>query len=39
MKYLFDASSLIYALKLKKLEVLHGNFTQWLAMYESINVL
>jgi len=36
---LFDASSLVYALKLKKLEVLYDNYTQWLAVYEVVNAL
>ena len=38
-KLLFDASPLIYALKLKKLEVLHGNYIQWLTIYETLNGL
>ena len=36
---LFDASSLVYTLKLKKLEVLYNNHTQWLAVYEVVNAL
>jgi len=36
-KLLFDASSLIYALKLKKLELLHNNYVQWLTIYEVLN--
>jgi len=36
---LFDASSLVYALKLKKLEVLYDNYTQWLVIYEVVNAL
>lgn len=39
MKLLFDASSLLYALKLGNLEILKENYTQWLAVYESINAL
>lgn len=37
--FLFDASSLIYAFKLRKLDVLIGNCIQWLTMYEVINGL
>jgi len=36
---LFDASSLIYALKLRNLKLLYDNYTQWLAVYEVINAL
>ena len=36
---LFDASSLIYALKQKKLDVLCDNYIQWLTIYEVINGL
>ncbi len=39
MKYLFDASSLLYSLKLRKINVLQGNYVQWLTLYESINAL
>ena len=35
--YLFDASSLIYALKLKNIDTLHGNYIQYLTLYEIIN--
>ena len=36
---LFDASSLIYALKLRKVETLYDNYIQWLTIYEVINAL
>lgn len=36
---LFDASSLIYAIKLRKVEVLYGNYVQYLTIYEVINAL
>jgi len=36
---LFDASSLICALKQKKLDVLCDNYIQWLTIYEVINGL
>lgn len=36
---LFDASSLIYAIKLRKVEVLYGNYVQYLTIYEMINAL
>lgn len=36
-KYLFDASSLVYALKLKRLDLLDGNYVQWLTVYEVLN--
>jgi len=39
LKYLFDASSLLYTLKLRKIDVLQGNYVQWLTLYESINAL
>lgn len=39
MKLLFDASSLLYALKLGNLEILKKDYIQWLAVYESINAL
>jgi len=39
LKYLFDASSLLYSLKLRKINVLQGNYVQWLTLYESINAL
>ena len=38
-KFLFDASSIIYALKLKNMRLLHGNYIQWLTIYEVINAL
>ncbi len=38
-KLLFDVSSLIYALKLKCIETLYDNYTQWLAIYEALNAL
>jgi len=36
-QYLFDASSLIYALKLKRLDLLDGNYVHWLTVYEVLN--
>ena len=36
---LFDASSLIYALKLRNLKLLYNNFIQWLTIYEVTNAL
>jgi predicted nucleic acid-binding protein len=39
LKYLFDASSFIKALKLGKPEVLMDNFIQWLTVYEIMNAL
>ena len=36
---LFDASSLILALKLGKVELLQGNYLQWLTIYEAVNAL
>ena len=36
---LFDASSLIQALKLKRVDVLYGNYTQQLAIYEVLNAI
>lgn len=36
-RYLFDASSLVYALKLKRLDLLDGNYVQWLTVYEVLN--
>ena len=38
-KLLFDASSVIYALKLRSLKVLYDNRIQWLTIYEVINAL
>lgn len=35
MKLLFDASSLLYALKLGNLEILKKDYIQWLAVYKS----
>lgn len=37
--YLFDASSIVKALKQKRLDVLAGNYTQTLAIYEILNAL
>ena len=39
MRYLFDASSFIKALKLGKPEVLIDNSIQWLTVYEIMNAL
>ncbi len=38
-KLLFDASSLLYALKLKNPRVLYDNYLQWLTIYEVTNAL
>ena len=38
-KFLFDASSVIYALKLRSLKALYDNYIQWLTIYEVINAL
>jgi len=38
-KLLFDASSVIYSLKLRSLKVLYNNYLQWLTIYEVINAL
>jgi len=38
-KLLFDASSVIYALKLRSLKALYDNYIQWLTIYEVINAL
>jgi len=38
-KLLFDASSLIYALKLKCIGILHGNYIQHLTVYEILNAI
>ena len=39
MPYLFDSSSLVYALKLKRIGVLAGNYIQELTIYEVLNAL
>ena len=39
MSYLFDSSSLVYALKLKRIGVLAGNYIQELTIYEVLNAL
>lgn len=38
-RLLFDASSVIYALKLRSLKVLCDNYIQWLTVYEVVNAL
>jgi len=38
-KLLFDASSVIYALKLRSLRALYDNYIQWLTVYEVVNAL
>jgi len=38
-KFLFDTSSVIYALKLRGLRMLYDNYLQWLTVYEVINAL
>lgn len=37
--YLFDSSSTIKALKLRKVDVLVGGYIQWLTIYETLNAL
>ncbi len=37
--YLFDSSSIIKALKLRKVDVLVGGYIQWLTIYETLNAL
>ena len=39
LRLLFDASSIIYALKLKRVEILHGNYIQHLTVYEVLNAI
>ena len=39
MPYLFDSSSLVYALRLKRIGVLAGNYIQELTIYEVLNAL
>mgnify|MGYP000751769713 CR=1 FL=1 len=39
LRLLFDASSIIYALKLKCVEILHGNYIQHLTIYEVLNAI
>ena len=38
-KYLFDASSLVHALKLKRLDPLSEGCIQWLTVYEVLNAV
>jgi len=38
-KKLFDASSVIAALKLRKPDILIDNYIQWLTVYESLNAI
>ncbi len=38
-KLLFDASSIMLALKLRRVELLCGNYLQWLSIYEVLNGL
>jgi len=38
-KYLFDASSLVYVLKLKHVPLIHDNYTQQLTIYEVLNAI
>ncbi|MEM0226104.1 MAG: type II toxin-antitoxin system VapC family toxin [Thermofilaceae archaeon] len=38
-KYLFDASSLVHALKLKRLDLLSEGCIQWLTVYEVLNAV
>jgi len=39
MPYLFDASSIILALKLRRIRLLAGNYIQHLTIYEVLNAL
>jgi len=39
LPYLFDSSSLVYAVRLKRIGVLAGNCIQWLTVYEVLNAL
>jgi len=39
LSYLFDSSPLVYALRLKRIGVLAGNYTQELTIYEVLNAL
>ncbi len=39
MAYLFDASSLVKALKLRRADLLAKNYIQWLTIYEVLNAL
>ena len=39
MRLLFDTSSLIYAIKLSKIELLYDNYLQWLTIYEALNAI
>ncbi len=38
-KFLFDASSVLYALKLRNPKVIYNNYIQWLTVYEVTNAL
>mgnify|MGYP000176753434 FL=1 len=38
-KLLFDASSLVYALKLKHVNILYGNYIHYLIIYEVLNAI
>ncbi len=38
-KLLFDASSIVYSLKLRKIRILAGNYVQWLTVYEVVNAI
>ncbi len=39
MPYLFDSSSLVYAVRLKRIHVLAGGYIQGLTVYEVLNAL
>jgi len=39
LPYLFDSSSLVYAVRLKRIGVLAGNYIQELTIYEVLNAL
>jgi predicted nucleic acid-binding protein len=39
MRYLFDASSVLKAVKQRKVKVLDGQAVQWLTVYEVLNAV
>lgn len=38
-RFLLDASSIVYALKLRNLKIIYENYVQWLTVYEVVNAL
>ncbi len=38
-RFLLDASSFVYALKLKRVDIIQGNYIQQLTVYEAINAI